>query len=290
MRPWRSTTRVCIARRRRRAARRTTSWPRCRTSCGRRSTPCSAGPRCCAASSLTRRAREYACDAIERSARAQARLLEQLLDVSRAISGKLDLHLAAGSPGGHRRSRRSTPCGPTPRTRRCGSRAASIAASRCMVVDAERLQQVVVNVVANAVKFSAEDGVIQVELRRDDRVAEVVVEDHGVGIKREFLPYVFDRFRQAAHEIRQRESWAGSRHVDRARHRRAARGHDYGRERRRRQGRDVHSCGCRCATRPRRLRSEPSECRGLEHPPYAVAGFSRPDFISNQSWLCRGRP
>jgi len=61
----------------------------------------------------------------------------------------------------------------------------------------ERLQQVVVNMVANAVKFSAEEGTVQVELRRDDRFVEIVVEDHGVGIKREFLPYVFDRFWQA---------------------------------------------------------------------------------------------
>jgi signal transduction histidine kinase len=138
---------------------------------------------------------EYACNAIERSARAQAQLLEQLLDVSRAIAGKIDLHLApaqvativeaaidvvkadADDKKAQIESRldRSVPL---------------------IMVDPERLQQVVINVLANAVKFSPEGGVVQIDLRHDERFAELVVQDQGVGIKREFLPYVFDRFRQ----------------------------------------------------------------------------------------------
>ena len=139
---------------------------------------------------------EYACDAIERSARAQARLLEQLLDVSRAISGKLDLHLAPAHMAGVVEAAIDT-VRPDAEDKKVRIASRLDRSLPLMVVDAERLQQVVINVVANAVKFSAEDGVIQVELRRDDRFVEVVVEDHGVGIKREFLPYVFDRFRQA---------------------------------------------------------------------------------------------
>jgi signal transduction histidine kinase len=65
-----------------------------------------------------------------------------------------------------------------------------------LMVDPERLQQVVMNVLANAVKFSPDAGLVQVALRRDDRYVEIVVEDQGIGIKREFLPYVFERFRQ----------------------------------------------------------------------------------------------
>jgi signal transduction histidine kinase len=51
---------------------------------------------------------------------------------------------------------------------------------------------------SNAIKFSASDGVVDVELRRNEATAEIVVRDRGAGIKREFLPYVFERFRQAA--------------------------------------------------------------------------------------------
>jgi signal transduction histidine kinase len=66
-----------------------------------------------------------------------------------------------------------------------------------LMVDPERLQQLVVNILANAVKFSPENGLVEVELRRDEGFVEIVVQDHGIGIRREFLPYVFERFRQA---------------------------------------------------------------------------------------------
>lgn len=139
---------------------------------------------------------EYACEAIERSARAQAQLLEQLLDVSRAVSGKLGLHLApvdvativeaaidAVRPDAQGRE-----------VRIANRLDRSIPQVQ---VDAERLHQVVVNVLSNAVKFSPDGGVVQVELTRDDGFFEIVVQDHGIGIRREFLPYVFERFRQA---------------------------------------------------------------------------------------------
>ena len=67
-----------------------------------------------------------------------------------------------------------------------------------LLADPERLQQVMINVLSNAVKFSPEGGAIEVELRHDDGSAHIVVCDHGVGIKSEFLPYVFDRLRQGA--------------------------------------------------------------------------------------------
>jgi len=139
---------------------------------------------------------DYACDAIERSARAQAQLLGQLLDVSRAIAGKLELHLA-----------------PTDLSEiieasidavRSDADDKKIQIASCLdagvpliLADPERLQQVVINLVSNAVKFSPEEGLVHVELRRGDGFAEIFVQDHGIGIKREFLPYVFERFRQA---------------------------------------------------------------------------------------------
>jgi hypothetical protein len=63
--------------------------------------------------------------------------------------------------------------------------------------DADRLQQIVWNLLTNAVKFTPKGGKIQVNVQRIDSHVEIVVSDSGVGISKEFLPYVFDRFRQA---------------------------------------------------------------------------------------------
>jgi signal transduction histidine kinase len=139
----------------------------------------------------------YACEAIERSARAQAQLLEQLLDVSRIVSGKLELRLApvhievilgaaldAVRPAAEEKRVRI---------------ATQIDEGLPLILgDPERLQQVVINLLSNAVKFSTDDGVVEVGLCHDESVARIVVTDHGVGIRGEFLPYVFDRLRQGS--------------------------------------------------------------------------------------------
>ena len=138
---------------------------------------------------------DYACEAIERSARAQAQLLEQLLDVSRIVSGKLELRLAPVQV--------ETLIGAAldavrPAADDKGVRIVTQLERELplLLADPERLQQVMINVLSNAVKFSPEGGAVGVELRRDDGCAHIVVSDHGVGIKSEFLPYVFDRLRQ----------------------------------------------------------------------------------------------
>ena len=63
--------------------------------------------------------------------------------------------------------------------------------------DPDRLQQVIWNLLTNAIKFTAENGIIQIETRKIGKNVEVVVSDNGKGITAEFLPFVFDRFRQA---------------------------------------------------------------------------------------------
>ena len=63
--------------------------------------------------------------------------------------------------------------------------------------DPDRLQQIVWNLLANAIKFTPADGKVDVELSRVNAHVEVKVSDTGIGISREFLPHVFDRFRQA---------------------------------------------------------------------------------------------
>jgi signal transduction histidine kinase len=138
---------------------------------------------------------EYACEAIERSARAQAQLLEQLLDVSRIVSGKLELRLApvhvetivAAAFDAVR---------PAADDKKVTVSTQLERGMPLLLADPERLQQVVINVLSNAIKFSPEGGAVEVELTRDEGYAHIIVRDHGVGIGSEFLPYVFDRLRQ----------------------------------------------------------------------------------------------
>jgi signal transduction histidine kinase len=141
------------------------------------------------------RARQ-ALDAIERSVRAQAQLLEQLLDVSRIVAGKFELHLAP--------ARLPDVIDAALDAVRPSAEEKSIEIEKrfstdlpLLAIDGDRIQQVVTNLLSNAIKFSPDDGVVEVELRRVNGSAEITVTDHGVGIKREFLPYVFERFRQA---------------------------------------------------------------------------------------------
>ena len=132
---------------------------------------------------------------IERSARLQAQLIDDLLDITRITSGKLHLNMypvelvfvieAAID------------------TVRLTAEAKSIqietqfAHTGRVLGDANRLQQVILNLLTNAIKFTPEGGRIQVQLERIDGHIQLIVCDTGCGIGAEFLPYVFERFRQA---------------------------------------------------------------------------------------------
>ena len=139
---------------------------------------------------------ERAVETIYRNAKSQTQLVADLLDVSRIISGKLRLDVravdliyivnaaidsirpAADAKGIRLQTILDPAAGP-------------------ISGDADRLQQVVWNLLTNAVKFTPKGGKIQVQVQRIDSHVEIVVTDSGVGISKEFLPYVFDRFRQA---------------------------------------------------------------------------------------------
>ena len=139
---------------------------------------------------------ERAVETIYRNAQSQAQLVADLLDVSRIISGKLRLDMrqvdviyiinaAIDSirPAADAKSiRLQTILDP---------------AAGPISGDADRLQQIVWNLLTNAVKFTPKGGRIQVRLQRINSHVEIVVSDSGVGINKEFLPHVFDRFRQA---------------------------------------------------------------------------------------------
>jgi signal transduction histidine kinase/ActR/RegA family two-component response regulator len=134
-------------------------------------------------------------EALDRNAQSQAQLIADVLDVSRIVTGKLRLQLAtvdlcdlvaqatdsvrpAAAAKDIRLSIEETP--------------------RCVVRgDPGRLQQVVWNLLSNAIKFTPAGGSIDLTVTRDERDVSLVVADTGVGIPKEFLPNVFERFRQA---------------------------------------------------------------------------------------------
>jgi PAS domain S-box-containing protein len=133
---------------------------------------------------------------VERNARSQSQLIDDLLDTSRIITGKLRLEVRpvellnvietaveAVRPAADAKNIRlemllDTETGP-------------------ISGDADRLQQVFWNLLANSVKFTPKGGRVQVRLERVDSHVEIIISDTGKGINPEFLPYVFDRFRQA---------------------------------------------------------------------------------------------
>ena len=151
---------------------------------------------------------ERALETIERNARAQSRLLEDLLDVSRIITGKVTLELALVDP---RRLIEAAIETMLPAAEAKGIRLAPRLDAGVGVLrgDFARLQQVVCNVISNAIKFTPMGGRVEIVLARRGEHAEIVVRDSGRGIKPEFLPFVFDRFRQEDGSISRRHGGLG---------------------------------------------------------------------------------
>jgi PAS domain S-box-containing protein len=140
--------------------------------------------------------RRRALDTIERNARAQAQIIEDLLDVSRIVTGKLLLDVGAVNLVSVIHSaldgvRLATDAKRIQVRRRLDPSASVVSG------DATRLHQVVSNLLTNAVKFTPAGGWIEVRLERTDGMARISVADNGQGISAEFLPHVFERFRQA---------------------------------------------------------------------------------------------
>ena len=146
---------------------------------------------------MDRETRNKAYDTIERSARAQAQLIDDLLDVSRIITGKLSLQQ---NPIDLSEVAHNTLDNLHPQLVAGKLQLERDLQPECMVCgDAVRLQQIIWNLLTNAVKFTPENGTIWVQVQRDETTNEIVfsVRDSGQGIDTSFLPHVFDRFRQA---------------------------------------------------------------------------------------------
>jgi PAS domain S-box-containing protein len=137
-----------------------------------------------------------AMDTIERNAQSQVQLIDDILDVSRIIRGKLRLNVRAVELAPVIESAVDSV---RPAAEAKGIRLHVVLDRQAGPVsgDPDRLQQVVWNLLSNAIKFTPKDGRVQVLLARADSQLEITISDTGQGIAPEFLPYVFDRFRQA---------------------------------------------------------------------------------------------
>jgi PAS domain S-box-containing protein len=147
-------------------------------------------------SKMSEEKRIRALETIERNARAQSQLIDDLLDVSRIVAGNLRLEPRALDLG---------------TIIETGVDAVRLAAesknvriqllleddARHATGDPDRLQQVISNLLSNAVKFNDQGGLVRVELSREGSHAEIRVSDTGAGIEPDFLPHIFERFKQA---------------------------------------------------------------------------------------------
>jgi len=138
---------------------------------------------------------ERAIETIVSNARMQNQIIGDLLDVSRIITGKMSLDFAPLYLGSVINAAVET-VRPAAEAKRIHLNALLDPAAETVSGDAARLQQVVWNLLSNAVKFAPKGGYVEVRLERADTNVEIVVADNGQGIKPEFLPYVFERFRQ----------------------------------------------------------------------------------------------
>lgn len=139
---------------------------------------------------------ERAVQTIDRNARAQAQIVEDLLDISRIASGKLRLNVQVFNPA---QAIEAAVDAVRPAAIAKDIRLQLLIDPRAGPIsgDPERLQQIVWNLVSNAVKFTPKGGRVQVTVQRVNSHIEIVVQDNGAGIEPEFLPRIFERFSQA---------------------------------------------------------------------------------------------
>jgi PAS domain S-box-containing protein len=139
---------------------------------------------------------ERAVEIIERNARSQSQLIEDLLDISRVITGKLTLNVRSVNLTQIIEAALDS-IRPAAEAKDIQLQARLEPAGSLVSGDPNRLQQIVWNLLSNAVKFTPRNGGVDVSLESVDSQLQITVRDTGVGINSEFLPFVFDRFSQA---------------------------------------------------------------------------------------------
>ena len=149
-----------------------------------------------------------AIETIERNARSQARLIDDLLDVSRIITGnlRLDMHPLNLAPIVEAAL---DALRPTADVKGIKLQTRFVPAQCLVKGDPNRLRQVIWNLLSNAIKFTPRNGSVSIDLTCVESTARLTVGDTGDGISPEFLPYVFDRFRQAEGSISRKQGGLG---------------------------------------------------------------------------------
>lgn len=150
----------------------------------------------CRGGKLDEQGRAHALETIEQSAKIQARLIEDLLDISRIVTGKMRLTVHAVHLPDVVEAAIET-VRPAADAKEISVQTRLSPAAGPVFGDASRLQQVVWNLLSNSIKFTPRGGVVHVQLERRNSQVELTISDTGAGIKAGFLPYVFDAFRQA---------------------------------------------------------------------------------------------
>ncbi|HYG78715.1 MAG TPA: response regulator [Planctomycetota bacterium] len=135
-------------------------------------------------------------EVIERNVLAQTHLIEDLLDVSRIVTGKLELHIQPLNLIELTQSAIAS-IKPNADARNISLVVEENTPTECVLGDRERLQQVLWNLLSNAIKFTPPGGTVAVRLSQEESKATVQVSDNGEGIEPAFVPYLFDRFTQA---------------------------------------------------------------------------------------------
>ena len=146
--------------------------------------------------SLSQFQTRHALQVIQQSAKSQAKLVDDILDTARIITGRLKLD---AQPVKIERVFQAAVdvIRPSAEAKRIALQAVIDDRSSIVFGDPNRVQQVIWNLLSNAVKFTSEGGRVEARLRRSEGNVEITVTDTGMGIEPQFLPYVFDRFRQA---------------------------------------------------------------------------------------------
>jgi len=157
---------------------------------------------------LDEASKDRALETVERNARTQKKLVDDLLDVSSIITSNLSLDLEPADLASVIEAAVES-VRPAAEAKGISLRTDLAPMADMLRLDRNRFQQVIWNLVHNAVKFTPPEGAVKVLLRRVNGQAEIKVIDTGIGIAPEFLPFVFDRFRQADGSITRRHGGLG---------------------------------------------------------------------------------
>jgi PAS domain S-box-containing protein len=145
---------------------------------------------------------------IARNAEIQVQLVDDLLDVSRIICGKMRLHIQTTSLAEILNAAVDA-VRPAATAKGIELRLNVGPASATIAADPDRLQQVVWNLLSNAIKFTSPGGFVELRAHQSDRATEIAVGDSGIGMTRDVLPFVFERFRQADSSTSRRHGGVG---------------------------------------------------------------------------------